>query len=99
MFATFLTFADTSIPILVVLFNADSLSTLSRRWERRAANFSLFAGSKHAIDGITKFATLERAAHGVRVNPVAPGLTETGMLVRLAPDQLRRMRLATRPLP
>jgi NAD(P)-dependent dehydrogenase (short-subunit alcohol dehydrogenase family) len=50
---------------------------------RGAANFSLYAGSKHAVEGITKSAALEAAAYGVRVNAVAPGPTETAMLDRL----------------
>jgi NAD(P)-dependent dehydrogenase (short-subunit alcohol dehydrogenase family) len=52
--------------------------------ERGAANFALYAGSKHAVEGVTKSAALEGAAYGVRVNAVAPGPTETGMLDRLA---------------
>jgi NAD(P)-dependent dehydrogenase (short-subunit alcohol dehydrogenase family) len=51
--------------------------------ERGAANMSLYAGSKHAVEGITKSAALEAASFGVRVNAVAPGPTETGMLDRL----------------
>jgi NAD(P)-dependent dehydrogenase (short-subunit alcohol dehydrogenase family) len=45
---------------------------------------SLYAGSKHAVEGMTKSAAIEAAAFGVRVNAVAPGPTETGMLDRLA---------------
>ncbi len=52
--------------------------------ERGAANMSVYTGSKHAVEGITKSAALEAAAFGVRVNAVAPGPTETGMLDRLA---------------
>jgi NAD(P)-dependent dehydrogenase (short-subunit alcohol dehydrogenase family) len=51
--------------------------------ERGGANFSLYAGSKHAVEGITKSAAIEAAAYGVRVNAVAPGPTETAMLDRL----------------
>jgi NAD(P)-dependent dehydrogenase (short-subunit alcohol dehydrogenase family) len=51
--------------------------------ERGAANFSLYAGSKHAVEGITKSAAIEAAGYGVRVNAVAPGPTDTAMLDRL----------------
>ncbi|MDB5580244.1 MAG: Multiple sugar transport system substrate-binding protein [Bradyrhizobium sp.] len=51
--------------------------------ERGAPNMALYAGSKHAVEGITKSAAIEAAAFGVRVNAVAPGPTETAMLDRL----------------
>ncbi len=47
-----------------------------------AAYASVYAGSKHAVEGITKSAVLEVAGTGVRVNAVAPGPTDTGMLDR-----------------
>ena len=47
-----------------------------------AAWASVYAGSKHAVEGFTKSAALEVAATGVRVNAVAPGPTDTGMLDR-----------------
>src|SRR5436853_1423588 len=40
---------------------------------------SVYAASKHAVEGLTTSAALEVAGSRVRVNAVAPGPTETGM--------------------
>jgi NAD(P)-dependent dehydrogenase (short-subunit alcohol dehydrogenase family) len=47
-----------------------------------AAGASVYVGSKHAVEGITKSVALEVAKSGIRVNAVAPGPTDTGMLTR-----------------
>jgi NAD(P)-dependent dehydrogenase (short-subunit alcohol dehydrogenase family) len=47
-----------------------------------AAGASIYVGSKHAVEGITKSVALELARSGIRVNGVAPGTTDTGMLTR-----------------
>jgi NAD(P)-dependent dehydrogenase (short-subunit alcohol dehydrogenase family) len=49
-----------------------------------AAGASVYVASKHAVEGLTKSAALEVAGTGVRVNVVAPGTTDTGMLTRFA---------------
>jgi len=46
------------------------------------AGASVYAASKHAVEGLTKSAALEGAAVGVRVNAVAPGPVATDMLDR-----------------
>lgn len=56
-------------------------STMGHRGQ---ANASLYVASKHAVEGLTRAAALEGAAHGVRVNAVAPGPVETAMLTRFA---------------
>jgi NAD(P)-dependent dehydrogenase (short-subunit alcohol dehydrogenase family) len=47
-----------------------------------AAGASIYVGSKHAVEGITKSVALELAKSGIRVNAIAPGPTDTGMLTR-----------------
>jgi len=61
-----------------------------------AAGASVYAASKHAVEGMTKSAALEAAASGVRVNAVAPGPIETGMLNRFTGTAEAKAALASR---
>src|SRR5882672_8761248 len=47
-----------------------------------ASGAALYVASKHAVEGFSKAAALEFADTGVRINVVAPGPIETGMLNR-----------------
>src|SRR6476646_11832876 len=54
------------------------------------AGASVYVASKHAVEGLTKSAALEAAEYGVRVNVVAPGPIDTGMLSRFTGTDERK---------
>jgi NAD(P)-dependent dehydrogenase (short-subunit alcohol dehydrogenase family) len=60
-----------------------------------AAGASIYVGSKHAVEGITKSVALEIAKSGIRVNGVAPGPTDTGMLTRFTGTSQNKAALVT----
>ena len=60
-----------------------------------AAGASIYVGAKHAVEGITKSVALEIAKSGIRVNAVAPGPTDTGMLTRFTGTAENKAALAT----
>lgn len=75
---------------------AGSIVNISSTYGHRgAAGASIYAASKHAVEGLTKSAALEAAGFGVRVNAVAPGPTDTGMLDRFTGSAERKAGLVT----
>jgi NAD(P)-dependent dehydrogenase (short-subunit alcohol dehydrogenase family) len=74
--------------------NGGSIVNISSTYGHEgAAGASVYVGSKHAVEGMTKSAALEAAPFGVRVNAVAPGPTETGMLNRFTGTAERKTAL------
>lgn len=64
-----------------------------------AAGAAVYTASKHAVEGLTKSGALEGAAAGIRVNAVAPGPIETGMLNRfVGSDEVKAGFAASLPL-
>jgi NAD(P)-dependent dehydrogenase (short-subunit alcohol dehydrogenase family) len=60
-----------------------------------AAGASVYVGSKHAVEGISKSVALELASSGIRVNVVAPGPTDTNMLTRFTGTPENKAALVT----
>ena len=60
-----------------------------------AAFASVYVGSKHAVEGLTKSVALETVKSGIRVNAVAPGPVDTGMLTRFTHTPENKAALVT----
>src|ERR1700683_479450 len=60
-----------------------------------AAGAAVYVGSKHAVQGITKSVALEIVNSGIRVNAVAPGPVDTGMLTRFTGTAENKAALVT----
>ena len=59
------------------------------------AGASIYAASKHAVEGLTKSVALEVGGLGIRVNAVAPGPIQTAMLDRFTGGEPGKAYLAT----
>jgi NAD(P)-dependent dehydrogenase (short-subunit alcohol dehydrogenase family) len=74
-----------------------SIINVSSTYGRSGApGAALYVGSKHAVEGFTKAAALEFAETGVRINVVAPGPIETGMLNRFTGTPANKADLISR---
>lgn len=73
-----------------------SIINISSTYGHEGAPYaSIYVGAKHAVEGITKSVALEIAKSGIRVNAVAPGPTDTGMLTRFTGTSENKAALAT----
>jgi NAD(P)-dependent dehydrogenase (short-subunit alcohol dehydrogenase family) len=71
-----------------------SIVNVSSTYGRAGApGAALYVASKHAVEGFTKAAALEFAETGIRINVVAPGPTETGMLDRFTGTAEKKVNL------
>jgi NAD(P)-dependent dehydrogenase (short-subunit alcohol dehydrogenase family) len=68
-----------------------SIVNVSSTYGRAGApGAALYVASKHAVEGLTKAVALEAAGSGIRVNVIAPGPIETGMLNRFTGTDERK---------
>jgi NAD(P)-dependent dehydrogenase (short-subunit alcohol dehydrogenase family) len=55
---------------------------------------SAYVAAKHGVNGLTRAAALELGALGIRVNALAPGVTQTAMTSGVSDELLRAVPLA-----
>ena len=60
----------------------------------RAAGNAIYAGSKAAVEAITRCLSAELGSRGITVNCVAPGITDTDMLASAMPAEAQKVLIA-----
>jgi NAD(P)-dependent dehydrogenase (short-subunit alcohol dehydrogenase family) len=76
------------IPHMLEHHGGAIVNTASSAGVTGIANVALYTASKHAVVGLTKATALELARSGIRVNAVAPGPVDTGLLRRMVAGKI-----------
>ncbi len=69
-----------AVPAMRSAGSGSIVNIASTAASRGAAGLLPYVASKHAVVGVTRTAALELASSAIRVNAVAPGPTETGLM-------------------
>jgi NAD(P)-dependent dehydrogenase (short-subunit alcohol dehydrogenase family) len=76
------------IPHMIKHGGGAIVNTASQAGLTGLAGVAIYAASKHGVVGLTKSAALETAQQNIRINAVAPGPIETGLLHRMVGDAI-----------
>ncbi len=76
------------IPHMLAHGGGAIVNTASSAGVTGIANIALYTASKHGVVGLTKAVALELARSRIRVNAVAPGPVDTGLLHRMVAGQI-----------
>lgn len=87
------------LPLLKGRKGAAIVNTASVAALTGPGGMSAYAASKHGVHGLTRVAAMENAAHGVRINALAPGWTQTPMVETAAAQNPGFAQLATSAIP
>jgi NAD(P)-dependent dehydrogenase (short-subunit alcohol dehydrogenase family) len=71
------------LPHMIAHGGGAIVNTASSAGIQPIANIAIYTASKHAVVGLTKATALEVARSNIRVNAVAPGPVNTGLLQRM----------------
>jgi NAD(P)-dependent dehydrogenase (short-subunit alcohol dehydrogenase family) len=71
------------IPHMLTAGGGVIVNTTSTAGVSGMANIAIYTASKHGIVGLTRAAALELGTSGIRVNAIAPGPVDTGLLSRM----------------
>jgi len=76
------------IPHMLAHGGGAIVNTSSSAGVQAIANIAIYTASKHGVVGLTKATALEVARSNIRVNAVAPGPVNTGLLHRMVAGQI-----------
>ncbi len=86
------------LPSMVARGSGAIVNVASRLGQIGATDLAHYCAAKAGLIGLTRALAREFGPHGIRVNAVAPGVTETGMTTELIESEEGRRRLREMPL-